>query len=63
MPGAFKNAGSMYLITGESGMQWLAYTVSHGRRFGVPSHSQPVHDPCEQVHMWQRRAWFIAGRP
>jgi hypothetical protein len=63
MPGAFKNAGKMYLITGESGMQWLAYTVSYLRRFGVLSHAHPVHDPCEQVHLWQRRAWFIAGRP
>ena len=56
MSGAFKNAGRMYLITGESGMQWLAYTVSYLRRFGVLSHAPPVHDPCEQVHMWQRKA-------
>jgi hypothetical protein len=63
MPGTFKNAGRMYLITGESGVQWLVYTVSYLRRFGVPSHTQPVHYLCEQVHMWQWRAWFIAGRP
>jgi hypothetical protein len=62
MPGAFKNTGRTYLITGESGMQWLAYTVSHVRRFSVPSHAHPVHAPWAQIHLWQRRTCCIAGR-
>jgi hypothetical protein len=28
-----------------SGMQWLGYTGSPVRRFSIPSHAHPVHDP------------------